>query len=131
MPSPNSLTSEASSKPLDDLTILCQKWQKILKLEDWEICPHWAEEGELEKDVDLANIFPVIERKHACIYVLNPDAAEKLEGKPSNIESTVIHELLHLHFTLFQHETNPVYMMIEEQAIHAITGAFESVMEKK
>lgn len=130
-PSPSSLTSEASSKPLDDLTALCKKWQKILKLEDWEICPHWADEGELENDNELANIFPVVQRKHACIYVLNPEAAEKLEGFPSNIESTILHELLHLHFALFLHEENPVYMMIEEQAIHAITGAFESVMEKK
>lgn len=127
----NSLTLEASSKSLDELTALCKKWQKLLKLEDWDICPHWAEEGELENDTELANIFPVAQRKHACIYILNQEAAEKLEGFPTNIESTVIHELLHLHFAVFQHEENPIYMMIEEQAIHAITGAFEHLLEKK
>ena len=117
---------EASKRPVGELKKLCKKWQKLLRLEDWELCPHWA--IELEGCSDLANIFTVPERKHACIYFLEKERAEELEGEEVNLETTVIHELLHLHFSVFQNGDDEVRHMLEEQAVHAIAFAFESIM---
>lgn len=110
----------------DELKALCKKWQQILRLQDWDVEVCFVRQFEIE-DAD-ARCFPKLTRKEAKIKILNPIdfTGERLEGAgtPRDIESLLIHELLHLHFDPFWCEEKELEM---EQAIHSLAKAFVAV----
>ncbi len=70
----------------DDAPRLLDKWQKQLKLSDWDIRLHfvktpWRKTGDIKIDADGRNAVLMI---NAC------------DPKQTNMEELVIHELLHL-----------------------------------
>jgi len=70
----------------DQLNKLLQKWQKILRLSDWDIklelvTKEWRKTGDVK--IDLSN-------KVAIVLINNHNP------KATNIEAIIIHELLHI-----------------------------------
>lgn len=113
-----------------ELAMLCEKWQKTLRLQDWDIELALVRQSELHDEngnVD-ARCFPILTRKEAKIKVLDPIdfQGERLKdaGSPDDIETLIIHEILHLHFESFWDDDKEVEM---EQAIHSLAKAFKSI----
>lgn len=96
------------------LNAMVQKWAKILRLQDWDITIEMVD----KKDLTLGNVAGEIswnrEHQHAEILILDPSQLKE-NMMETDIEETVIHELLHLHacpFDTFESET-PEYYALE------------------
>ena len=103
-----------------ELDRLLEKWQRILRLQDWDVKIKFATYGELDGHEGDCNV--VLERKHATIRILRPehfDATEK--DLPYNLEDTVIHELLHIYFEACHIDEQ--YKKAEETAICMLADA--------
>lgn len=102
----------------ENLDELLAEWQKTLRLQDWGI------------QVLLGRIFDMVDEnttgqctwrlsnKTALIRILDPSDYNPSFLRPCDVEKTLVHELLHLHFAPFcplGSETD-----LHEQAIEAI-----------
>ena len=109
---------------LEELQNLCVKWQRILRLQDWDVEIVFVRQSEID-EAD-ARCFPNLSRKEAKIKILDPMDfhGERLEGagSSSNIETLVIHELIHLHYEPFWKSDHEVAM---EQSIHTLAKSFQ------
>ncbi|MFN6572401.1 hypothetical protein [Dendronalium sp. ChiSLP03b] len=98
----------------------CQEWQQRLKLQDWDISvkvvPHRESEGA------WGNVRWNLQEKFADIKLLDPN--DQSDGmRPYCMEETLVHELLHLHFALFDADANTPEQLAQEQAINALARA--------
>ena len=98
-----------------ELESLCAKWQRRLRLQDWNVTVELVRHFDIPDRVDEASM--QIERKEATIKIVSP--ADRHE-QDNPFEHTLIHELLHLHFEPFWNNEKGVEM---EQAINLIAGA--------
>lgn len=76
-----------------DLSDLCAKWQKILRLQDWKINVHLCRMRDIDDAYGLTktrNYF-----KEADIKIA--EVIDRMDADP-DIEQTLVHELIHLHF---------------------------------
>lgn len=99
------------SKILNDYL---EKWQKRLRLQDWEISIRWAFDKEIS---EAAEIGYSLNTKEAEIKITKTDDKEF-------IEFNVIHELVHLHFAPNSKHNDTHFL--EEQAINAISKALQN-----
>ena len=108
-----------------------EKWKDILNLRDWRISID-IEEEELpdspDKEESAACIYHCFEHHEAQMHILHPDKWSEINSfwadwDESRLESIVIHELLHLHFT---HVDSRVSWKLEreELALNQLTDAF-------
>lgn len=99
---------------------LVLKWQARLRLLDWEIDASYAGPDDAGFANHFGEIHPDLARKFAKMRILDPTKREHPE-----IENTIAHELLHLHFYPFALDFAPgsPESLAEEQAIHAIARA--------
>lgn len=70
----------------------CDKWRKILRLEDWDVTAEWA---------DLENEFGTIDidcAEREAQMLVRPDPEARRGVVTRSVELTVIHEDLHLFF---------------------------------
>lgn len=82
---------------------LCRKWQKILRLEDWEIHTELFSAREFEECDRQGEVVYDISTGQAIIHLLDVDA--RLDTPfPYDLEKVLVHELLHLHFAIFEPE---------------------------
>lgn len=111
----------------------CVKWQKILRLKDWEVVaqirrmvdfknkPHaWAE-------IDYSRT-----RKQAVVFLLDPCdfAHSNAHCFPQDHEQSLVHELLHLHTAWWSSSPNTEERDLEEQMIEALAFAFVEIARK-
>ena len=100
--------------------LLLSEWQRRLNLGDWVIR---IEPDCLPDDMGLENVAGETEwvevNKSAVIRIINPD----LYGEriiPFDFEKTLVHELLHLKFSLLESDdelrNRVVHMLIEDMA---------------
>jgi hypothetical protein len=80
-----------------ELTSLCAEWQKTLRLQDWKILvqikrTHDMPEG-LEGCIETTRT-----KKDAVIRILDPADYPPKAAWVQDMEATLVHELLHLHF---------------------------------
>jgi hypothetical protein len=61
-----------------------------------------------------------IEKKAAVIRILKADDYESSVSIPQDMERSVVHELLHLHFATVSPDEHPLAQIAQEQAINAI-----------
>jgi hypothetical protein len=99
----------------------CAEWQKILRLQDWiinvRICREW---DMLSSDCN-AEIEIVLPKRMATIRVLDPvDYPDNL-SEDQDMELSLVHELLHIHFWPFTERLDGLHQVAEEQAIEAIS----------
>lgn len=105
------------------LEALCAWWQETLRLLDWTISVRFVRAEELD-GISLAQCRYTIERKIATIKILRPKRGEEKSPHPRDVESDLVHELLHLHTALFEPSSweSPKGIAIE-QAIDLIAEA--------
>lgn len=111
------------------LRAACEKWQKRLRLQDWEIRLQIARQHELG-DGTLGDCDAAKFKRQALIRVLHPDDVAgqgfRFDGEAWNWELTLVHELLHLHFHDCFPDGWPARTPTEtaaERAIHALSVA--------
>ena len=95
----------------------CRQWQQLLKLQDWDVSVtiESLDNEDIEGDVTW-----VLEKKFADIRLTSehPDAM-----RPYDMEQTLVHDLLHLHFAPFDAKSKTVKAIAQEQTINAIASA--------
>ena len=106
----------------------CREWQQILGLMDWDVLVKivsYEEIDEVSGRVDFA-----INNKTADISLIKPEGYPFDALRPYNMEETLVHELLHLHFALFNVESG-LKAIAQEQAINAIAKALVSLKRQQ
>ncbi|WP_160112318.1 hypothetical protein [Salicibibacter kimchii] len=98
-------------------------WQKILKLQDWDIS---IEKKKMIGEDFEGNVQCFLESKEAFISILDEDYRPDDSLGEHDMEETLVHELLHLHLYPISEiaEDKPNYDLFEEQAINALAKAY-------
>lgn len=109
-----------------NLLELVDRWQGLLRLRDWQLDVRYvtdlaAPDG--SPCFGLCSRF--VDAKRARILIRDPETSAALSDS-HDIEDTVVHELLHLHFAPLAEDT-PAGIAAEEQAVWAISGAFTAL----
>lgn len=106
-----------------ELEHLCREWQEILSLRDWDVKPSIKRQRDFIVKGNDAEITWNIQAKTVTIKILDPiDYPEDTEW-PQDMEESLVHELLHLHFALFTADDGTAEDIAQEQAINAIALA--------
>lgn len=89
-----------TEKTVDDL---CRKWQTLLRLRVWDIYVDLFSAREFSEEDRQGEVFYDISTGQAIIHLLDVDA--RLDTPfPYDLEKVLVHELLHLHFAIFEPE---------------------------
>lgn len=103
-----------------ELQELCRKWQERLRLQDWDIVVRLVRKRDFAiKDGVDGECEWESQNKIAIIRILDPIDYDPDCILEQDIERTLVHELLHLHFALFREEG--IRETLLEQAICAIS----------
>ncbi|MEH2384914.1 MAG: hypothetical protein V7K14_03785 [Nostoc sp.] len=105
---------------LENLQQECLDWQRTLKLSDWDISVKLVPHREMTDAI--GHVRWDADEKSADIRLITPEDYQSGVLRPYNIEETLVHELLHLHFVTFDMSDEPKRLAIE-QAINAIARA--------
>jgi len=110
-------------KPKPDLAQLVVKWQAILRLQDWDIEARYRRAFDMD-DNKQGGCSWMRRLRQARVSILDP-----LDYSPNprwddvqDIEATLVHELLHIHFALVDDYQN-LSLDLFEQSIEAIAQA--------
>ena len=103
---------------------LFNEWRTRLHLLDWKIKIHIVTDEEMDKiaeedgldDTPLGLCEPYLLRKVALIYILEP-GSDKFKSGHEDFESTLVHELLHVHLCGIPNEL----VVCEEQTVETLT----------
>lgn len=118
----------------EDLAALCEDWQRILRLQDWDLAPLLISRRESEKLEIDGQCVCWMKTKQAIIRILTPDAepgaGELYDHFPHDAEETLVHELLELHFDPFKKQKGPDHEA-QEQAINLIANALVRLKRQK
>jgi hypothetical protein len=108
---------------------LLSEWQEILRLQDWDVIVRIVRGNGLNLPEDIQGTCKYILKRHqAVIKLLNPVDWDPDIPWPQDMETTLVHELLHLHFGPFdKFEEDDARDVASEQAIHAISSALTRV----
>lgn len=74
---------------------LTEKWQKCLRLQDWDIVVKIKRMEDMPKN--LGECVSSLTKKQAIISLLEPNDTSNGDF-PYDMEETLVHELLHIHF---------------------------------
>jgi hypothetical protein len=103
---------------------LLKKWQKKLRLTDWTIkLNDKATYADFTLTDCVGEVSYVEATKTAVIRVLRPD----LYGNqivPFNLEKTLVHELLHLKFSLLDESGND----LQNRIVHQLVEEFANIL---
>lgn len=102
-----------------NLTRLASKWQKILRLQDWEVTIDYYRARDFTNADALGECTFNINSREGFIKILNPI---DYDGE-YDLEWIVVHELLHLHFADWTAKNNYECPVSGEQAIDSIAQA--------
>lgn len=114
----------------EELVDACAKWQKALRLQDWKLAVRIARGNGLDLPPDTQGRCEwTLGRKEALIRILDPVDFPLDCSWPQDMEVTLVHELLHLHFAPFD-DFEGLKDTLSEQAINAISHALVEVSRK-
>ena len=103
----------------EQLNELAVEWLNKLRLRDWRV------KVVVKRHADMADKAGTIrwtrDNKEALIEILNPDHQPEEMDFPRPVETTLVHELLHIHLATFFHEEGTPENLDLEQAICAIS----------
>lgn len=95
---------------------LCQKWQDILKLNNWDIVIKLGRPDELSEPDREGEVFVNLAKGEALIQLLDPNGAYDF-AFPYDVEKVLVHELLHLSCAAFEPEEDPLRHDLWERMI--------------
>lgn len=101
---------------------LLAEWQRILRLQDWNIKIDIRRDREMELQSSMAEVHWTIEKKAAIMHLLDPIDYQN-DYFPIDHEVSIVHELLHLHMAGFDAKFDTPEGVAQEQAINAISTA--------
>ena len=112
---------------MKNLSKITAKWQKVLRLRDWEIDINFYRARDFSNLDALGECVFNINSKEASIKILDPIDFET----EYDIEEVVVHELLHLHFAQWTAANNYECPISAEQGIDAIAQALTKLEKKR
>lgn len=101
----------------------CAYWQRVLRLQDWEIEVNVARAYHMRLD-GLAECHWQIKKRMAVINLQDPIDFDPGWLGDRDMELSLVHELLHLHLAPWSPQEGTEDDVFEEQAIHAMSKAF-------
>lgn len=115
----------------DEVQEACEKWKKILRLQDWVTKSGIYRERDMRLDGCNGECEWQLKTKIATIRILDPiDYPENLIIE-QDMEKTLVHELLHLHFAPLYADTDDKSIDdAQEQAIDCIANALVNLNRK-
>lgn len=99
------------------LVNITKYWQQRLRLNDWKVNVALVKHGGIDEGA-VGECETIVTRKVAYIKLLMPEVYD-YQGK-YDIEQTLVHELLHLHFAPFMLNRGDKGYLQQEQAIDLI-----------
>ena len=102
-----------------ELKELCAYWQKVLRLQDWDVNIKIARVFEMHED-GIGEINMVMSLKKAFIQILDTNDSAPDEDK--DIELTLVHELVHLHLAEWSEQESGMPVS-GEQAVDLLAKA--------
>lgn len=113
-----------------NLQKLLKKWQKILRLEDWDIQIRWARSYELAEASSVAENLRDVPNKRCDVRVLDPIDFVNSVWPERDYELDIVHELLHTHVEAFAREFNGTDNL-KEQVIETLAKALVALERKR
>lgn len=107
------------------LQVLCWEWQRILRLQDWDIAAKVCSLHEMTDKQAYGEVEPFPAKMHAYIRILDPEQVEEDSRPWVDVERTLVHELLHLRLPLTQRpnsDRDPDWLPTE-QGLHTTADA--------
>jgi hypothetical protein len=104
------------------LETFVDKWKTRLRVADWQLTASYAHQHQFSSVGAEAQCNWQSQLKRAQLLVLEPDEYHDEQGFPQDIEESVVHELLHLHFAAID-DTTGLKGTVFEQAIECIATA--------
>lgn len=92
----------------------CRYWQALLRLEDWDVTVRLVDELPGHA---LGRCWWLDEKAIATIRILRPERCDPGRIPAQDVEVTLVHELLHLHFAAFTAENHTPQATAQEVAI--------------
>lgn len=112
----------------EELRKKCLEWQKILRLQDWDIRTSIARQREFNTTESNAEIKVNLQHRIAFLRVIDPIDYNDID--PQDMEKDLVHELLHIHlWPVTEGATGPLED-VEEQAINMIAGSLIQLYRK-
>lgn len=103
---------------------LLADWQRRLRLRDWNVKVQLRRRHDMSLEDSCGACRWQLSKKLACVELLDPiDYDPGSFGWPQDVEWTLVHELLHLHFAPFAEFGDGPLNTAQEQAIDLIAGA--------
>jgi hypothetical protein len=94
-----------------ELTPLCAEWQKTLRLQDWKIIVRIRKMRDIPEAAQGC-VDWTWEHKEAVISIVDPVDYPPDSAWKQDMEKTLVHELLHLHFP--EEEENKYHTQVEQ-----------------
>lgn len=112
---------------------LCEEWQAVLGLSQWDVFVKIVRGNGLHLPHDLQGSCEWALRRHeAIIKLMDPVDYDPEFCRPLDMEVTLVHELLHLHFAPFDHsEKGSPDDIATEQVIHHLSEALVRLKRAK
>jgi hypothetical protein len=108
---------------LEELQELCALWQQRLGLQDWQVALRLGRAADAGGDHAAGCCDHVLPQRVARITLREPADFGADPLVPVDLERTLVHELIHLHFAPFEVEDGTPGNIVQEQAINALTRA--------
>lgn len=108
---------------------LCEEWQEILGLKDWDVKILIVSKEDMSKPNIQGSCTYTLSTKTALISILNPINYDPSCPWKQDLEQTLVHELLHLHFSFVSRliEDGSLEQIIEDQVVSALSKALVSL----
>lgn len=109
-----------------NLQKLLTKWQRRLRLQDFDISIRYASAEEMQGTVGMCEL----DWKNGCfdIKIVEPKANTHSDPNFHNIELTIVHELMHIILQPLLKEKEPdLYDQLVEQSIEKLAKGFLEV----
>ncbi len=103
------------------LKATCREWQRVLRLQDWDVHVRFASLKEMLKGSGASTISGLTDirwgLKTAVVQVVREEDWDRDEAEPYDAELILLHELLHVHLWAWEppnNENNTEYICLEQ-----------------
>jgi len=108
----------------------CREWQKILRLQDWDITVDILRDRDMKLGSGQAEVHWKAVNRSAIVHLLDPTDYQNNYFEQDH-ERSLVHELLHLHMVMFATETDTPEDTAQEQAVDAIAKALVTLKRRE